>query len=210
MEGNMGNPKLSILIATLANREEKFLSLVKYLASQIGDRPVEIVALWNHGECAIGDIRQRLLESSIGEYVCFVDDDDWVPDYYIDEILAHMGEDYIGFEVELYSDGKLKPPVYHSLKYANWHEAHDGYYRNVTHLNPIRRELAIQERFDGGMGEDESWSRRVLPLVKTEQYIPRVMYQYFHSSLDSHFVVGGEVVDYRERPIIKHRCFRYI
>lgn len=202
--------KLSILIATLANREEKFQSLVDHLAKQIDGKPVEIVALWNHGEESIGDIRQRLLEASTGEYICFIDDDDWVPNYYVDEILAHLGEDYVGFEVELYNDGKLMPPVYHSLKYPSWSESYDGYYRNVTHLNPIRRELAVQERFNGGAGEDESWSRRVHQLVTTEQYIPRVMYQYFHSSVDSHFVVGGEVVDYRERPIIKHKCFRYI
>lgn len=180
--------KLSILIATHARREKKLKELLDVLMRQVDKHQgaIEVVAYWNSGELSIGEIRQALLEDAQGEYVCFVDDDDMVPEYYCDEIVNALGEDYVGFQVALYNDGELKPPVYHSLKYPNWFEAYDGYYRNVTHLNPIKRELALQGTFVGGAGEDEKWASMVHP--QTENYIDRVMYFYYHSSLDSTFV----------------------
>lgn len=202
--------RLSILIATLARREQKFRALVDHLAKQAEGLPVEIVAYWNSGEKSIGQIRQALLEASIGGYICFIDDDDWVPDYYVKEVLAALGKDYVGFEVELYSNGELKPRVYHSLKYDKWFEAYDGYYRNVTHLNPIRREIALQGKFNGGAGEDESWSRQVAPFVKTENYIDRPMYQYYHVTTDSSFSSNPPVPGAFQRLELDYPCFRYI
>src|SRR6266403_1909804 len=53
---------------------------------------------------------------------------------------------------------------------------------DISHLNPIRRELALQAKMSGGFGEDERWSTQLrnLGIVKTEHYIPEVMYFYFY------------------------------
>ncbi len=182
-------PKLSILIATLTRRHEKFGDLVKELSRQaeaFGD-DIEIVAYPNNGERSIGQIRQALLEAANGDYICFIDDDDAVPHYYCREIMKNLGEDYIGFEVEFIDNGKPRPRVYHSLKYRNWTQDAYGYYRSVTHLNPIRRSIALEGRFDGPAGEDERWSLSIAPLVKTENYIDKVMYIYLYNSETSYF-----------------------
>lgn len=203
--------KLSILIATLGHRDKQFIALVDHLAELIGDKPVEIVAYWNNGERSIGEIRQALLEAAKGEYICFIDDDDVVPEYYIDKIFQAIwnGPDYIGFKVELRNNGQLMPPAFHSIRYDKWSADGDGYYRNVTHLNPIKRELALLGKFAGYAGEDGNWSAQVYPHVRTENFIDLTMYYYMHNSLES-FFTGNRGRAVYKRPGLIYPCFRYI
>lgn len=187
------NPKLSILIATVGRRRETFHRLLDCLARQIAHPDdVEVIAYWNNGEHSIGKIRNDLLAEARGDYVCFIDDDDLVPDFYVEKILDSLGEDYVGFRVKFYNNDVERKPVYHSLRYLSWHEDDEGYYRGVTHLNPIRRELALQGKFPTNPygGEDVAWATQVTPLVKTEKFIDNVMYFYYHNTEDSHFGYG--------------------
>lgn len=207
-------PRLSILIATQGRRNAEFVELVKSLLFHINDDRVEVVAYWNNGETDIGSIRQALLEEAKGEYVCFVDDDDAVPDYYIPEILTALGKDYVGFEVELFERTKDKeekmPRVFHSIRYGIWHQDEHGYYRGVTHLNPIRREIALKGKFGGqGLGEDEDWARTVTPFVRTETYIDKIMYYYHHDFEDTSFGTKSFRYQPYTRPVIDHPNFRY-
>lgn len=202
--------KLSILIATLGWRSESFNKLISTLLPQLEGKEIEIVAFWNNGEYSIGDIRQALLEDAKGEYICFVDDDDMVPDWYCDEIISHLGKDYVGFEVELFNEDKKMPRVYHSIRYGVWHNDETGYYRGVTHLNPIKRQLALLGSFGSqGIGEDESWSRTVTPHVRTENYIDKVMYYYYHSNENTAFGGVARNPVLHTRGEINHPQFRY-
>lgn len=206
----MGNPKLSILIATIGRRKDSFIKLMASLMPQTEGKEVEVIAYWNNGEESIGHIRQALLEEAKGDYVCFVDDDDEVPDYYCDAILEHLGEDYVGFQVELFEKNKKMLPVFHSIKYGVWHQDDKGYYRGITHLNPIRRELALQGEFGKqGLGEDETWARTMMSLVKTEKYIHEIMYYYRHDADETTF--GGAYQPWAKykRPVYGHTNFRW-
>lgn len=212
MQSSKPEIKLSILIATVGRRNEKFQALIDQLTPQVThfNGQIETVAYWNNGELTIGEIRQALLQEAKGEYVCFIDDDDSVPDYYCVEIMDALGEDYIGFEVQLFNEGNLKPPVYHSIRYGVWHQDEKGYYRGVTHLNPIKRSIAVQGSFEAkNIGEDETWAHSVTPFVRTENYIGKVMYYYYHNMDDSHF--GGIIKSNKEhiRPSIISPYFRY-
>lgn len=210
------SPKLSILIATIGRRQHKFHNLLETLLPQTEEHPaeVEVVAYWNNGETNIGNIRQALLHEARGEYVCFIDDDDDVPEYYCDAILAALGADYVGFRLDLYNDGTKMPPVFHSIRHKEWRTDYDGYYRGVTHLNPVKRSIALQGDFsvvDGG-GEDKEWSAAVTPLVQTENYIDRCMYYYYHESMDTNFgTVDGQAKPSQvyDRPDIDHPNFRF-
>lgn len=203
-------PSLTILIATMGKRNKSFLSLLDSLLPQI-DRlggKVEVVAYWNNGELSIGQIRQALLEEAKGNYICFVDDDDELPPYYCYEIINALGKDYVGFNVKVLSDEIEKPTAFHSIRYQTWHQDENGYYRGVTHLNPVKRGLALMGRFDGGVGEDERWARTVTPFVKTENYLDKIMYIYHHSSENSNF--GGDKKEGQfKRPIIVNKQFRW-
>ena len=204
--------KLSILIATQGRRDKVFRKLLDKLLDQISqfDGQVEIVAYWNNGELSIGEIRQALLESAKGDYICFVDDDDSVPHYYIEEIMKSLGKDYIGFKVKLFNNGEIGRTSYHDIQYSVWSEDEHGFYRGVTHLNPTKRKIALKGRFDGNAGEDSRWATQVTPFVKSQTYIDRFMYYYYHDRKDSSF--GGEpYIDPNgyKRPDLKQKNFRY-
>lgn len=207
-------PKLSILIATVGQRDERFLELLEVLMPQVNSfrGKIETVAYWNNGEEEIGGIRNDLVANAKGEYVSFIDDDDMVPEYYCEEIWGALLEkpDYVGWKMQLYHDGQRMKPTFHSIRYRSWSEDDSGYYRDVSHLNPIKRSIALQGSFgrSDDVADDFPWTRQVAPLVKTEAYIDKVMYEYRHSTHDS--IWRGNVTPGRyHRPHVTYPNFRW-
>lgn len=205
--------RLSILIATVGERDERFRRLVGELTPQVQAYPgeIEVLIFWNNFERPIAEIRQSLVNEALGDYVCFIDDDDSVPPYYCDRIVTatESNPDYVGWRMQLWYDGVKMKPTYHSIRYPEWSDDANGYYRNTSHLNPIKRDIALQVPFIGYDGpEDVSWAKRVAPLVKTEEYIEDAMYFYNFSSADS--IWQGEKVPDQNytRPPLKEP-FRY-
>jgi hypothetical protein len=57
------------------------------------------------------------------------------------------------------------------VQYREWFTDSAGvHYRSPNHLNPVRRELALEAGFPAKIyhGEDHEFSRRLLPLIKSE------------------------------------------
>ena len=184
--------KLSILICSVTKRKEFLDRLLKILEKQKTD-DVEILVEIDDGEKSIGTKRNILLEKSKGEYITFIDDDDTIPKYYIGEILEGIKykPDVIGIHLIMDHDGKHSERTYHSLRYGYWYHEPDQenfgrlkYYRNPNHLNPVKRELAVQVKFpEINQGEDKDYSMRLLPLLNTEYYIPLPIYFYEYRSV---------------------------
>jgi hypothetical protein len=179
--------KWSILILTQPKRADFLERLMYCLYPQIKSYPdVEAVITYFDSRCPIGENRAMMIEAAVGEYVNFIDDDDLVPDHYVATIYPLLdGVDYIGFQGRVYKDGVLQKPGFHSLKYGAWWEDENGYYRDLSHLNPIRRVLAMagqMEKHHGCYEEDRKWATnlRELGLVKTEHYINQEMYYYYY------------------------------
>ena len=178
--------KLSILICSL-NRRKHFLDkLLSKLEAQQNDQ-VELITSIDDGELSIGAKRQKLLEDSNGEYIVFIDDDDDVSEDYVQKILSAIKSepDVVGIHLIMNHDGHLSGKTYHSIKYKNWYDAPSEnpqwryYYRNPNHLNPVKRNLALQVGFkDISNGEDRDYSMRLLPLLATEEYIKSAIYFY--------------------------------
>jgi glycosyltransferase involved in cell wall biosynthesis len=182
----MGSIKLSILICTIPERLEKFnilIASIQYQASKLKKRN-EIEVLFNpkpRGEITIGYKRNLLLKESKGDYVCFIDDDDSIPDYYIQEILNAIKEkkDCIGFEIDCNMEG-VKQNAASSMKY-DWSENKGGYkyVRSIYHKTPVKRAIAMMAMFpDISFGEDYEYSMRLKPLLKSETFIKKIMYFY--------------------------------
>lgn len=191
------NLRLSICIATNTYREAELKRLMAVLEPQLTPE-VEVLIFFNNFEYSLGYLRQCLLQEAGGEYICHIDDDDMIPDDYVATILPLLdGVDYIGFKVEFTDNGREMKPVYHSLKYTHWYDDEDGYYRGVTHLNPLRTELARTVDFpvERLTGEDEKWSNQIK--AKTEHFIDRPMYYYWHLADNSvaYTLAGQEVTD---------------
>lgn len=207
--------KWTILIATLGERSDKFRKLAFRLIEQAKkyDGQVQLLVYWNNYEFPLSEIRQDLVDNAGGEYISFVDDDDDVPEYYVDEVMKALKKnpDYVGWRMQVYSDGNIQKPTYHSLKYDRWYEDEKAWYRNISHLNPIKRELAKSVKFDSsqGVAEDGPWAERMAGIPKTEVYIEKIMYLYRHNTEDS---VWRGKLDYKEvhyRPEIKSKLLTY-
>lgn len=205
------NPSWSILIATVGRRQERFNRLLEILLPQLTD-DIEVVAFWNNFEKPLGYIRQALVEDAEGKYINFIDDDDKVPEYYCEEVLKAIksNPDYVGWQQQLFQEGMPLKPTFHSLEYTYWHEDENGWYRNISHLNPIKRDIALQSSFlvENGVPEDYTWAQRIAPFVKVEKYIDKVMYEYYPSAEDSIWRGDNEKGSFN-RPIVKDVHFRW-
>jgi glycosyltransferase involved in cell wall biosynthesis len=179
--------KWSILILTQPSRKEFLARLLALLQPQVDlAGGVEIVVQMHDPQLALGENRQKMLEAAQGEYVCFVDDDDLVANDYVAKILPLLdGVDYIGFRLNLYNDGRPGLPTFHSLRFPKWYADDKGLYRDISHVNPIRRELALTTPMSGHRGEDARWSDaiRAKQIVRTEHFVDEVMYHYYYRSM---------------------------
>lgn len=175
--------RLSVLLATVQTRAELFAKLHAHLSAQAEGCSVELVVACDNKEISIGKKRQQLLERATGDYVCFVDDDDWVSDDYIDRILAATATnpDCVGFLITCTTNGRNPVKAITSMRYKEWAENRDGFahVRSVYHKSPVRRDLALRVGFpDLRYGEDRIYSTGVMKLVKTEEFVPHVLYHY--------------------------------
>jgi glycosyltransferase involved in cell wall biosynthesis len=210
-KGNGMKPRWTICIATVPARKDRLSRLMAVLQPQVDkyQDEIEVLIFFNNFEYSLGYLRQCLIEEAKGEYVCHIDDDDLVPEDYCDTIFPLLdGVDYIGFKVKYIDGGKQMKPVYHSLKYPIWYEDDAGYYRGVTHLNPLKTELALASGFpvEFNIGEDAEWAKHVL--AKTEHFIDREMYIYEHEGDDS-VAYSHYPDDTPIRPVYKSKNIRF-
>jgi len=187
---------LSILIPTLKSREFLFNELRKSIQDQIdklaGRDQVEILSICDSGEISIGAKRNRLLHLAKGKYIAFVDDDDAVSENYVEKVLraTESDPDVVGMRLTHFVNGKLYGNTIHSLQYENWQNiaGPDGiwkFFRNPNHLNPVRRELAIEICFpDKSVGEDKDYSMNILRLLKNETMIDDEPIYYYMEQKD--------------------------
>jgi hypothetical protein len=187
----MRPPDWTILIAALGRRRELLIKLMDILAPQLDAAAgrVTVQVLWNNGEQPLPDIRHALIRHTTARYACFLDDDDMVPATYVARQLPLLdGQvDYVGWRVNYFTDGLRQPPGFHSLRYTGWSEDEDGWYRDITHLNPVRRELAVRygDFRTAGWPEDSGWAAQLRGHLITEAYVDAVMYTARHSTKDS-------------------------
>lgn len=164
---------LSLLVCSTHERAPFLRRLVRDLRGQMRGFPrrVELLVDVDAGAKTIGHKRNDLLERALGQYVAFIDDDDWVAHDYIARLLGVLdGEvDCAALEGIVTSDGKDPHRFIHTVGAAGWHTEGDVHWRTPNHLNAVKRSLALEVRFpDTSAGEDHDYSRRLRPLLKTE------------------------------------------
>jgi hypothetical protein len=183
--------KLSILIPTVVGREDSLDGLMSILNRQITN-DVEIVIEKDNKEISIGAKRNLLYSKANGVYSVSIDDDDTVPEYFIQKILEKIdgfqGVDCIGYQERCYWDGSRETLSDFSLRYNTWKEQKDNEFRFVRtpfHKTPILTGIARDVKFqDRRFGEDHIWSKEIYERLKTEVYIPHVMYNYHYTQQD--------------------------
>ena len=138
----------------------------------------------------------RLVRS--GLRVVPVEDDDWIHENYVGLIMHALEQepDFVGFRLRYTESGVLQLPVVHSI-HAQHNEMGDEdepkvLYRQVTHLNPIRRTIAATASFEGDFAMDRRWSNQIVEgkLIRNEVFVDEEVYHYRHDPADS--IQSGE------------------
>ena len=206
-------PTLDILICSVHARHDQLVALLDHLAPQLEPFGGGARVLLNvdDGVAAVGSKRNQLMLAATARHVAFVDDDDDVHADYIGRLMEALvsDPDTVGFRVAYSVDGRPQKPAIHSITNDGWSETDSAYLRDVSHLNPIRREIALVGLpFNPGFGEDRAWAERVKAsgLVQSEVYVDgSPMYEYRFSTSGSLFAGGARHLGYvPELPVFPH------
>jgi hypothetical protein len=172
-----------ILCLTQPSRAPFLSQLRMVLAPQL--RPGVSFRIQADDGSGIGEQRHRMKMESTADYVSMIDDDDLPSANFVSEILPLLnGVDYIGFCMFCYDIGAdcetRRRHVVHSLAYSDWTEDENCYYRDISHFNPMRRELSISIPMTGSGDEDYRWSCGLRGKVKTQHFIDKFLIHYFN------------------------------
>jgi len=179
-------PILSILTPAVPSRIGQVQKLCEHLQKQIGALPVEHLILIDNKRRSVGEKRDALLRMARGEYVAFVDDDDWVSDDYVAAILKAVDgtPDVITFR-QLSSINGASGEIVFGLGNPNEAFVAGGSARrNAWHVCAWRRSLAILSSFPPiNYGEDWAYASRLcgLPNLKSA-HVDRVLHFYVHDA----------------------------
>lgn len=180
--------KLSILITHLPEREALLQRLILVLEPQRYQysNEVEILVDATGRHQPTGTKRNNLIAQASGEYVQFIDNDDLVPDYYLEKTMAALEQnpDVVTSRGMYIENGTKQIPW--TIKLGSQYRDEPGHFlRWPNHICPIRKSIAEKFKFlPKWLGEDFEWSDRLNKsgLLKTEVHIPDIMYYYHYVS----------------------------
>ena len=186
--------KLSILICSLISRTDMLRCLEHHLHMQIFNHDmVEVLTQVDNKNLSTGEKRNILLDRAEGEYIVFIDDDDWVPDYYVKEMLlaAASGADCFAINGTMTTDGADLRKWRISKDYRNEDVVLDAepiMLRTTNHITGVKRKLALHAGFpDKSNAEDKAYSEALRPLLKTEFTISKPMYEDRFSTVNKQY-----------------------
>jgi hypothetical protein len=210
-------PTWTILVPTLGERRPLFERLMTGLLPQLDPFAgrVRVVGWHNNGSPSLPKIRQRMIERATTDYVSFVDDDDLVSPEYVAEIVAALETrpDYVGFQVQCYSDSAPTAVAYHSLEFTRWRNLPGRFERDISHINPIRTALARRANFARtrpGGAEDRDWAGQLrrAQVLRTQVVVPRIMYHYLFTTTGTRWQKPRDITT-GERSTIAHPHFTW-
>ncbi len=183
---------LSVCVCSIFTRSHYLARLMACLSPQLVAGTEFLLAV-DAGQESIGQKRQRLLESSRGEYHLSVDDDDLLAPDAIKRILMAINRnpkaDAICYKSKRYENGVFEADCIYSTRYASnggssiQANGVKCYERWPYHVNPIKREHALKIGFPNkDHGEDTDFANRLRPLIQVEEFIDDYLYFYWWRS----------------------------
>ena len=180
--------KLSILTPACWERADQVRKLRDELQSQIAQMPaftVEHLVLLDNRTRSVGLKRQALADAALGDYIAFVDDDDWIAQDYVPSLLAGIesGADVITFEQDAFVNGQHGKVVMKlGQKDEVWKPGRTTR-RNAWQVCAWKRSIAQQCLFPDMMdGEDVRWCRQARHLAQSSHHLPQILHTYRHDA----------------------------
>ena len=196
-------PYLSILTPSIPSRISASLTkLIDKIAKQISDngleKKVEHLILIDNKIRTVGRKRDNLVQSAVGQFVAFVDDDDDISDNYVLEltnaIKEHPDVDVITFKQNCFIENYPKSVVIFGL--ANPHESYSPgitFKRPPYHVCAWNRRLAQKYRVpSNNICEDAGWASQMWKEAKTEHFIDKALHAYVQSEANTSCLQTGE------------------
>jgi GT2 family glycosyltransferase len=181
---------ISVLICSIVKRQHLLTNLLLELGKQMREG-VEVLTFIDNKENTTGFKRQRLIERAKGEYVIFIDDDDWIEPHYIEELLkaAESNADCFAINGIMIYDGQRRVKWKLSKDNQNQDVHENGeliYLRRTNHITAVKRSIALAAGFpDKSNAEDKAYSERLN--LASEHLIEKPMYQYRYQSHDKEY-----------------------
>lgn len=209
-------PTWTILVPTLGERRPLFERLMAGLLPQLDpfEGRARVVAWHNDGSPSLPKIRQAMVLGTETDYLSFADDDDLVSPDYVAEVMGALTTrpDYVGFQLQCYSDGAPTAVAHHSLEFRRWRNLPGRYERDISHINPIRTALARKADFTlaGRRAEDRAWADQIRQkrLLRSQVVIPRILYHYLYVPAGSRWRVP-QTIQPGQRSAITHPYFTW-
>lgn len=176
--------KLSILVCSIEKRKHFLDRLTSIIKPQLDKHlDVECVIVTDKGSMPIGKKRNILIQEASGEYITFVDDDDIVSNDYVERLLSalYSNPDVVVFDVFRFDNGREDRIVKYGIEYLKDYHDKKAYYRLPNHLMCVKKSIAEQVPFKAlNFGEDSDYAIRLKPLLKTQERINEILYQYLY------------------------------
>jgi len=182
---------LSILIASTHTRHTTFgRKIQEQVWGQYEALPadyqkrIEILMLTDNKAMMLGHKRNIMVDAAQGRYVQFIDDDDRIESDMFRTVLDATASDadVITFLVSVSLNGAEPKTCRYSKDFREDRNTPYGYERLPNHICAIKRDIAVRVSFPNTLyGEDSGYSKLLLPHLKTEHAIDRVLYHYDYS-----------------------------
>ena len=179
---------LSILICSVdtEERQAKLKKLISELNRQISknyaEEVIEIIIDTDNMEKSVGKKRNDLIEKAQGEFICFIDDDDFISENYLSTILYHLnsGIDILLIAIEHIENGVNKPKIIPSLYIDNLNTGEAVFKTNHFHLCPHKKSIARNVLFEWvNFAEDMLYSQKMVKHINNYFLISEPIYIYF-------------------------------
>lgn len=177
---------LSILTPAVPSRWAQLQKLSDEISRQIEGWPVEHLILMDNKKRTVGEKRDALLRAARGQYVAFVDDDDWIAPNYTAEIIdaAESGVDVITF-LQRATVNDIESTIEFRLGNPNEGFKPGGITRrNAWHVCAWRRQRAVLSHFPAtNYGEDWAFAAPLCGIAGLKElHIPKILHHYRHST----------------------------
>ena len=178
---------LSILICSVdvEERQIKLKKLISELNNQISknyaEEIVEIIVDTDNMQKSVGQKRNDLIEKSQGEFICFIDDDDFVSDNYLSKILYQLNStiDILLICINHIENGVATTNIMPSLFTDNLKTNEVVFKTNHFHLCPHKKSIAKKVLFEYvNFAEDVLYSKKMISYINNYHSVLEPIYIY--------------------------------
>lgn len=196
-------PYLSILTPSIPSRVDGSLKkLIDKIEKQIKEndleKKIEHLILIDNKVRTVGRKRNNLVQSAVGKFVAFVDDDDDISNDYVKELVSAIQNnpdvDVITFKQNCFIENNPKSVVVFGLDNENEPYIPNAIFRRKPyHVCAWNRKIAQKYKVpSNNICEDFGWVSQLWAEAKTEFFIDKALHAYIQSESTTACLQTGE------------------